>query len=409
MTGYDAIVVGARVAGSATALLLARQGRRVLLLDRAAFPSDTVSSHQVQVPGVARLRRWGLLDRIRERGTPPTRDVRIDLDGVVMTGRFPAFDGVDALYSPRRQLLDTLLLEAAREAGAEVRENFRVEELLWERGRVIGIRGRERVGRAVTEHARLVIGADGKRSTVAKVAGARSYRERPPLAFASYTYWAGLQIGPGEYYQRPGRVVAVFPTNDDLVMVYTAQPIGEFDHFRTDPDGHYLKTLDLCGDLGDRARNAERAERLRTTPDQPNRLRVSHGPGWALVGDAGAVMDSITAQGITNALRDAELLATAIGQDQDLERHRRSRDAAIGPIYDFTVRTAEFRPTRRAERIFFERVAARQAETDRFLGAFAGITSPTAYFRPARALRTLGLQGIAQLAGTRKPPPPDHL
>src|SRR5215472_12145174 len=100
---YDVIVVGARVAGAATAMLLARNGLRVLAVDRAAFPSDTVSSHQVQVPGVARLRRWGLLDRLN---APPTREVRFDSGEVVLRGRFPAYDGADALYSPRRTVLD---------------------------------------------------------------------------------------------------------------------------------------------------------------------------------------------------------------------------------------------------------------------------------------------------------------
>ena len=162
---YDVIIVGARVAGSATALLLARQGARVLLLDQARFPSDTLSTHQVQLPAVARLRRWGLLEAVKASNAVPTRTVRFDPGPVVRHGSFPAHEGVDALYSPRRYILDQILLDAAREAGAEVVERFAVEDLLRDSGRVVGITGRAK-GAARSERAPLVIGADGKHSTV---------------------------------------------------------------------------------------------------------------------------------------------------------------------------------------------------------------------------------------------------
>lgn len=155
---YDVIIVGARVAGSATALLLARRGVRVLVVDRAAFPSDTLSTHQVQLPGVARLARWGLLDRLVAAGTPPTRRLLFDPGPVALEGPIEG-----AIYSPRRTVLDKILVDAAREAGAEVRENVVVEGLLTDRtGRVTGIRCQEKRGITTTEQARLVIGADGK-------------------------------------------------------------------------------------------------------------------------------------------------------------------------------------------------------------------------------------------------------
>ena len=155
---YDVIIVGARGAGSSTAMLLAGKGLRVLLVDRATFPSDTLSTHQVQLPGGARLRRWGLLDQVVASGAPAARKVRFDAGPVVLQGCYPVFEGVDAVYSPRRTVLDALLLEAARAAGAEVREQFIVEELTLEAGRVSGIRGRSKGGQPVTEAARLVVG-----------------------------------------------------------------------------------------------------------------------------------------------------------------------------------------------------------------------------------------------------------
>ncbi len=403
---YDVIVVGARVAGAATATLLARQGMRVLAVDRVSFPSDTVSSHQLQIPGAALLHRWGLLDRLTAAGTPPVRRVRFDVGGgLVMDGQFPAYEGVDALLSPRRTLLDSILVDAAREAGAEVRENFRVTQLTSSGDRITGIRGGARGRPVVTETASLVIGADGKRSMVAGAVGARRYRERAALTFASYSYWAGLPGTAGELYLRPGRAVAVFPTNDDLTMVYVAAPMTEFASARADLDGHYLRTLDLCGDLGERVRSGSRAERLRTTPDQPNMFRWPHGPGWALVGDAGVVMDSVSAQGMTSALRDAEYLAAAIiaglGGSQPLDTalrdHHRRRDRAIRGMYDFTLRLAALSPVTARERRFLAAVAADQQETDRFFAAFAGIVPLEKYFTLGTALRVLGTRTIRDI------------
>jgi 2-polyprenyl-6-methoxyphenol hydroxylase-like FAD-dependent oxidoreductase len=403
---YDVIVVGSRVAGAATAMLLARQGLRVLAVDRTSFPSDAISSHQLQIPGVALLHRWGLLGKLTAAGTPPTCRVRFDAGGgLVMNGRFPAYEGVDALYSPRRTLLDTILVEAAREAGAEIRENFRVTRVTASGGQVTGIRGNARGCPEVTETASLVIGADGKRSLVAGAVGARRYRERPVRSFASYSYWSGVPVSGGELYQRPGRAVAVFPTNGELTMVYVAAPMTEFASARADLEGHYLRTLDLCGDLGERVRSGSRAERLRTTPDQPNMFRCAHGPGWALAGDAGVVMDSISAQGMTNALRDASHLSAAVvaglGGGRPLSAalhdHQRQRDRAIRGMYDFTLGLAAFSPARPVQRLFLAAVAADQQETDRFLGSFAGISPPEDYFTLATVMRILGSRGIRKL------------
>jgi 2-polyprenyl-6-methoxyphenol hydroxylase-like FAD-dependent oxidoreductase len=405
--GFDVIVVGARVAGAATAMLLARGGMRVLAVDRAKFPSDTLSTHQVQVPGVALLNHWGLLDRLSAAGTPPTRRVRFDAGHTVLNGCFPPYDGVAALYSPRRTLLDSIMVDAARAAGAEIREGFSVEELIRVHGTVAGIRGHERGKRPVIETARLVVGADGKRSMIASAVAAHRYRQRPASTLACYTYWSGVPTAGGELYQRPGRAVAAFPTNDDLTMIYVAAPLTEFETFRTDVEGHYLKTLDMCGDLGDRVRAGERAERFRTTPDLPNTFRVPHGPGWALVGDAGLVMDPISAQGIGNALREAGMLAEAIAAglngarplDATLADYQRRRDAALTPMYDFTTDLAAFNPPRPADQQLLVSLHGRQAEIDRFLGVFAGTTSIRRYRSLRNVLRLLGVRGLTKIAG----------
>src|SRR5687767_1807370 len=167
-TAYDAIIVGSRCAGSPTAMLLARKGHRVLLLDKATFPSDTMSTHLVHPPGVASLERWGLLERLEATGCPPVETYSFDLGPLTISGSPLPIDGIARGYCPRRTVLDQLLVDAAVEAGVELREGFTVDELLASDGVVTGIRGHARGGAAVTERARVVIGADGMRSLVAK-------------------------------------------------------------------------------------------------------------------------------------------------------------------------------------------------------------------------------------------------
>jgi flavin-dependent dehydrogenase len=407
---YDAIVVGTRVAGAATAMLLARAGLRVLAVDRARFPSDTLSTHQIQLTGVARLRRWGLLEPVAGSGAPPARRIRLDAGIVVVDGRLPCHDGVDAIYSPRRTVLDSLLLEAARAAGAEVRQGTPVEGLIFDGdGRVTGIRYRSSPSASSVDHAAIVVGADGKRSMVAEAVRARRYRERPSATLACYTYWSGVPLAHGELYQRPGRAAAAFPTNDGLTMVYAAAPADELPAFRGDAEPAYLDTLDRCGDLGARVRAGRREERLRTTPDLPATFRVPHGPGWVLVGDAGVVMDPVSAQGIGNALCDAERVAAAIVTGlggsaslvRSLGRAWRARDAMLGPMSDFTAELAALRGPLRADRRVLEAVAERPEEVQRFLGVFSGVVPLREYRSVGSVRRLVGWAGLAALAVDR--------
>src|SRR5438045_803498 len=173
---YDAIVIGARCAGSPTAMLLARQGYRVLLLDKASFPSDTLSTHYIHQPGVARVKRWGLLDRVAASNCPPVRRQMLDVGPFAVVGSPPPVDGVADGYAPRRTVLDQILVEAAVAAGAELREHFSMDDLVTDGGRVVGIRGRAVGGGTVTEKARIVIGADGLHSMVARSVQAATYQ-----------------------------------------------------------------------------------------------------------------------------------------------------------------------------------------------------------------------------------------
>jgi 2-polyprenyl-6-methoxyphenol hydroxylase-like FAD-dependent oxidoreductase len=400
---YDVIVVGSRVAGAACAMLLAREGLRVLALDRAGFPSDTLSTHAIEVPGVARLDRWGLLDRLDAAKTPAVSSVRLAVDGVELSGSFPAVDGVGAVYSPRRTVLDRLLVEAARDAGAEVREHIHVQDVIRDGDRVVGIRGRLRAGAPFVEHAGLVIGADGKNSLVARAVAAADERHRAPITIAAYSYWSGVPLERGELYQRRGLAVAAFPTNDDASIVYLAAPATDLAAFRRDTEGEFLRRLDRCSDLGARVRDGLRVERLRLTPDLPNRVRIPYGPGWALAGDAGLVMDPVSAQGISQAFRDADLLASAVVRARDDHRpldahladYHRARNRSALPVYDFTLGLARLRPGARSRRLVAA-IADRPDEVERFLGAFAGITSPAQYFSARNLVRVLARRRVRQ-------------
>ena len=223
---YDAIVVGARCAGSPTAMLLARKGYEVLVLDRARFPSDTVSTHLMHPPGVASLRRWGLLERLVATGCPAIHTYGVDF-GPFTIAVGPATDDTPVAYGHRRTVRDKLLVDAAAEAGAEVREGFTVTDVVIDGGRP-GVRGHGSDGPTVTEHVRVVIGADGRHSLVARAVAPEQYHEKPPLLVGYSSYWSGLPMdGRFENYIRPDRAVGAWPTHDDLTLVIGGWPYAE--------------------------------------------------------------------------------------------------------------------------------------------------------------------------------------
>ena len=364
---YDVIVVGARCAGSPTAMLLARLGYRVLLLDRATFPSDSMRAHFVRHPGVERLDHWGLLPRIAASGCPAIRRWVVDLGDFPLPMPGEVLDGGPLQYAPRRFVLDAILVEAAAAAGVEVREGFSVQEVLWENGRVVGVRGRARGGREVTERARLVVGADGLHSLVARAVGAPAYDARPTLACSYYSYFSDVPIDGLNVAYRADRVVIAVPTNGDLTLVYVAAPIAAFPAFRADIEGAFFDSLDRVPWLAERVRNGRRAERWLGSGDLPNFFRKPYGPGWALVGDAGYHRDPIPARGISDAFRDAELLAEVIDAgfagrlplEAALAGYERRRNEAARPLYEETLARAAFQPF--PPEVYAQRAALRPA------------------------------------------------
>jgi flavin-dependent dehydrogenase len=395
---YDAIVVGARCGGSPTAMLLARKGYRVLLVDRASFPSDTLSVHYIHQPGVVCLARWGLLDTVLASNCPPVRHQRIDLGPFALVGTPPPIDGIADAYAPRRTVLDQILVEAAAAAGAEVRERFSVQELLTDGERVTGIRGHTVGGMTVTEHARIVIGADGLHSVVARSVQAPIYNATPALACAYYSYWSDVPIDGGELYPRPGRMIISAPTNDGQTIVISYWPRDEFHAVRADIEGHFQRALDLVPALAERIASGRRSERFRGTADLPNQFRQPYGPGWALVGDAGYHKDPITAQGISDAFRDAGLLSEAIDAgfsgrqplEEALAGYQRQRDAQVGPIFDMTVQFAHLAaPPPEMERLFGA-LLGNQRQTDRFIGTIVGTVPIPEFYAPENMERIMG-------------------
>lgn len=387
---YDAIIVGARCAGSPTAMLLARRGYRVLLVDRAEFPSDTVSTHVVQAPAVAALQRWGLLDEVISSGAPAIETYSFDFGPLTISGTPRPSEGFSAAYAPRRTVLDKILVDAAVKAGAELRERFSVEEYVLENGAVVGIRGHDRAGASVTERARVVIGADGRGSQLARTVGAEQYADRPKAQWACYTYFQDLPVDGFEIYFRPYRGWAACATNDGLTMLVMGWPYAEAEAFKADLWGNMQATLELVPSFAERARAATRVERL-TGAGLAGYLRKPYGPGWVLAGDAAYNKDPITAQGIIDAFRDAESIAGALqdvwsgGQpfDAAMAQHQARRDAQVMPIYQFTSDMAMLEPPPADVQQLLGQIHGKQAAMDAFVSINAGTVSPVEFFDPA--------------------------
>jgi flavin-dependent dehydrogenase len=393
---YDAIIVGARCAGAPTAMLLARAGYRVLVVDRATFPSDTVSTHIVHPPGVAALVRWGLLERLEATKCPPVGKYSYDFGPFTISGSPQPTEGVSVAYGPRRTVLDKLIVDAAAEAGAEVREGFAVDELLFDDGRVIGLTGHSQ-GKTVTERARVVIGADGRHSPVAKAVRPHQYNEKPQLEVMYYTYWSGLPTDGFEAVIRPGCGWGAIPTHDDLTMVVTGWPYAELEAIRSDIEGSYLTAFELAPAFAERVRAAKREARFVGTA-VANYFRKPYGPGWALVGDAGYNKDPITAWGISDAFRDAELCVSALDEwfsgsrsfGDAMGDYQRIRDEHSFPMFELTCGFATLEPPPPEMQQLLAAVRGDQEEMDAFVSVMAGTLPVPQFFEPSNVERIIG-------------------
>ena len=402
---YDAIVVGARCAGAPTAMLLARRGHRVLLVDKAAFPSDTMSTHVVHPPGIAALARWGILDRLLETGCPALDRYSFDFGPVTIAGRPRPVDGFGNAYCPRRTILDKILIDAAVEAGAELRESFTVDEIVAGDGTVTGVRGHARGGQPVTERARVVIGADGRNSKVVKAVKPQDYNERRSHLAMYYAYWSDLpSVGFDTFIRTEHRRGwAVAPTHDGLTVMPFGWPVEEFLANRSDIEGNMWASVAVDPEFDERLRGATRESKFFGSAALPGYFRVPYGDGWALVGDAGYHKNPITAMGINDAFRDAELLAGALDDAFTGRRdyadamgdYQRARDSEAMPIYEFTDEFAQLQPPPPEMLQLIGAMAGNQEAMDDFVSVQAATMPAPEFFDPANVGRIMTAAGAA--------------
>jgi flavin-dependent dehydrogenase len=354
---HDVVVVGGRVAGAATAMLLARLGHDVVVVDQASFPSDTVSTHSLARSGVVQLQRWGLLDDVLDSGAPAIRQVTFNAGGESISRTIKEKAGVDLLVAPRRYVLDTILAAAAERAGADLRQGVTVTALQRDgRGRVTGVTGHDRDGAPVEIGARHVVGADGLRSRVADLAGAAVDQAAPAGGAGQYAYYAGVRWDGFEFFVAERSFAGVFPTHDGQACIWVCNPAADARAVRR-RSGSREEAFDalLAGshpELAERLGQARRVSPVQGMLRQPNQVRQAYGPGWALVGDAGYYRDAVTAYGMSDAFRDAELLATAIDralrgaadEPTALAGYQQQRDRALAEIFEITWRLAAYPP-----------------------------------------------------------------
>ena len=349
---WDVIVVGARVAGAATAMLLARAGLRVLCVDRSRRGSDTLSTHALMRGGVLQLTKWGLLDGVVAAGTPPVRRTVFHYGAEQFAVSLKPAAGTDALYAPRRTVLDAMLVDAAVRSGVSVEFGTPVVGLCRAADdRVTGVLLLDRrTGRLRAEYAAIVVGADGRDSLVAREVSATNEFAGQHAGSYLYGYWQDLPSDGYEWSYRPGLTAGTIPTNEGATCVFvggTPARMGVEVRAAGSPAAAIDALADQIG-LGERMRSAHRIGSVRYVHSlPPGYLRTAQGPGWALVGDAGHWMDPMSTHGMTSALRDAELLVDAITSPVAVKpgtagSYQHTRDRLSRPMLESSDEIASF-------------------------------------------------------------------
>ena len=358
---FDVVIVGARCAGAATAMLLARSGHRVLLVDRGRYGTDTLSTHALMRGAVMQLHRWNVLPAVIAAGTPPVRRATFFYGDEAVSVPIAPRDGIDALYAPRRYVLDQLLVDAASAAGAEVVYGVRITGLQRsDGGRVTGAVLEDENGGVHRVTARVVVGADGLQSAVARLVNAPTYRVGQHATGTIYGHWGVCNVDGYGWYFVPGISAAAIPTNSGQVCISISVPSRQFRRlFAHQSDSAFRRLLAQVAPQLAAQVNVAGEARLRGFPGHLGYFRQAYGPGWALVGDAGYFKDPLTAHGITDALRDAELLARAIdeGSADALAEYQEQRDAVSVELFEATDAIASFTWNLNSVRVLHEALA----------------------------------------------------
>ena len=404
---FDVVVVGARCAGSPLAMLLARQGLRVGLLDRSRFPSEVPSTHAIQPNGVAALERFGLGERIRATGAPPLVQAKIDLDGVVMDytdGAGIVRFGGEPMFCIRRSTLDQQLIDAAVEAGAEFRAGTAATGLLWDGGRAVGVETA-----AGPIHARLVVGADGPHSTVARMAGSREYHVTPPGRMFMWGYFEGVRNPPPRLSIGKSGDTAFLaaPTDGDLFLLAAVPSLADKDRCLSDTAAGLNEVLGCFPEIADTVGDGTLAGPVRTMTRWHGYFREATGPGWVLVGDAGHFKDPTPGQGIADAFRQVEHLVPAViagladgSLDRRLHEWGQWRDRDAWEMYWFAGDLGAPGPTPPVVREMIRQLVRRPGGSDRFMQVMDHQVPPSKVFTPLRAMAA-----GAGLVGSRRAGP----
>lgn len=360
MSTHDVVIVGARCAGATAAAELARSGLDVVVLDRARFPSDTLSTHVLFGGGIEELKHMGAFEKVLAHDPSYMRDLAIHFDGEVhVREAWGASGGTDYVMCIPRPIQDTILVETAREHGADVREGWEFVDVLWRGGRVCGVRAKDADGEVRELPSKLVIGADGRRSTVAARVGAwEPYRSSKNGRGLVFRYLDDPLVGTPM-----NETLSQWREGDSLCMVFPSAPrprtialvmgpASDVARARKDPDGVWAEFLRRHPGFAERIAGAENLSKLRSTADVPAYFRASSGPGWALAGDAGHFKDPVIGNGQRDAMwmgrslgaRAAAAIGDPAGLDAALRRWEQERDEECLSVYHFANSETRIQP-----------------------------------------------------------------